>query len=85
MFTNDESLEEYQGLVGAFAEARANMDTSTNQASQDVAEVIWQAATDGSDVLRYVSDQGAKASLNMRYSYDQDEAYVAAQMKDYGL
>lgn len=85
VFTNDESLEEYQGLVRAFVEARANMDTSGNQEPEEVAEVIWEAATDGSDRLRYISGDAAKESLNRRYSYDQDEAYVAAMVKNYGL
>lgn len=85
VFSNDESLDEYQGLVRAFAEARANMDTSGNQEPEDVAEVIWEAATDGTDTLRYISGAGAKSSLNRRYSYEQDEAFVTAQMKSYGL
>ncbi len=85
VFTNDESLEEYQALVRAFAEARANMDTSGNQEPEEVAEVIWEAATDGSDRLRYISGTGAQAMLAGRYDVQQDERFVEALRTSYGL
>lgn len=85
VFSNDESLEEYQPLVKAFAEAMANADTSTNQNPEDVAEVIWNASTDGTDQLRYVSGQGAESMLESRYSGEQDEQFVEHMRKTYGL
>ena len=85
VFTNDGALSEYQPLVQAFVEATSTMDTSTHQQPEDVADVIWQAATDGSDQLRYVSGEGAKATLGSRYSLEQDEAFVAGMRATYGL
>lgn len=85
VFTNDENLDAYQPLVKAFTDAMGNMDTSTNQDAEEVAEVIWTAATDGSDQLRYISGVGAKATLSARYSIDQDETFVAGMRKNYGL
>ena len=85
VFTNDDSLSEYQTLVQAFVQAMSTMDTSSNQQPEEVAEVIWQAATDGSDQLRYISGEGAKATLGRRYSFEQDEAFVAGMRATYGL
>ncbi len=85
VFTNDEELGAYQPLVKAFIEAMGNMDTSTNQEPEEVAEVIWTAATDDSDQLRYISGVGAKATLSARYSIDQDEAFIAGMRENYGL
>jgi len=85
VFSNDESLEEYQPLVQAFTEAMANMDTSGNQNPEDVAEIIWEASTDGTDTLRYVSGEGAKKTLDNRYSRDQDEKFVENMRMTYGL
>lgn len=85
VFTNDEALEAYQPLVQAFMQAMANMDTSGNQEPAEVAEVIWTAATDGSDQLRYVSGAGAQAMLSTRYAFDQEEAFVTGMRQTYGL
>ena len=85
VFTNDEALEAYQPLVKAFIEAVGTMDTVANQEPEDVAKVIWEAATDNSDRLRYISGEGAKATLNARFSIDQDEQFVAGMRQTYGL
>ena len=85
VFTNDAALGEYQPLVRAFVETMSTMDTSTNQQPEEVAEIIWQAATDGTDQLRYVSGEAAKATLGHRYSLEQDEAFVAGMRATYGL
>lgn len=85
VFTEDPSFPEYQGLVDAMKTAMENMDTSTSQDPEEVAEVIWAAATDGSDQMRYMSGERAKSLLAERYSHSQDEAFVAAQRKQYGL
>jgi NAD(P)-dependent dehydrogenase (short-subunit alcohol dehydrogenase family) len=51
-FSNDESLAEYQPMAQAVVAAMENMDTSGHQAPEEVAEVIFTAATDGSSQLR---------------------------------
>lgn len=85
VFSNDESLEEYQPLVKAFTEAVSNMDTSSNQEPEDVADIIWQASTDGKDQLRYMSGNESKSTLANRYSSETDEKFVENMRKLYGL
>jgi hypothetical protein len=58
---------------------------SGNQEPEDVAEVIFAAATDGSMQLRYISGDGAKAILANRYSAEQDEQFVAGLRAQFGL
>lgn len=85
VFTNDETLAEYQPLVQAFQQAMSTMDRSGNQEPEGVAEVIWHAAIDGTDQLRYISGAGAQATLGGRYDLAKDEGFVAAMRKNYGL
>lgn len=83
-FSNDASLSEYQPMVQAFSAARESMDTSSHQAPEEVAEVIFTAATDESARLRYVSGQGAQELLKSRYPGD-EEAFLANLRKRFGM
>lgn len=83
-FSNDESLAEYQPLVRALLAGMENMDTSSHQTPEEVAEVIFTAATDESPRLRYISGQGAKELLASRYPGD-EEAFLAGLRKSFGL
>jgi len=85
VFTNDESMAEYQPMVQAMVDARANMDTSTFQKPTGVAEVIWEAVHDDTARLRFVSGDGAKELLGSRYSSESDEAFLAEMRKRFGL
>ncbi len=92
VFTHDPELADYQPLVQAateaVAQAAAEAQGSTPTGSQEpeeVAEVIWAAATDGTDRLRYVSGEGAQTLLDQRYSAEQDEAFVAGLRAQFGL
>lgn len=92
VFTHDPELADYQPLVQAATEAvaqaasEAQGSTPTGQQEpEEVAEVIWAAATDGSDRLRYVSGEGAQDLLGRRYSAEQDEAFVAGMRARFGL
>ena len=85
VFTNDPELTEYQSIVDAMTAAMETMHTSGHQDPEEVAEVIWTAATDGTDKLRYISGNGAADLLGGRYSVDQDEAFVAGLRKSFGL
>ncbi len=85
VFTTDASLEEYQPMVGAMAAMMENLDTSGHQEPEGVAEVIWTAATDGTDQLRYISGDGAVELLGGRYSSEQDEGFVAGMRAQFGL
>ena len=85
VFTEDATLEAYQPMVESMKHLAANLDTSQHQNPEDVAEVIWTAATDGTDRLRYISGEGAKVLLNERFSQDRDETFIANQRRQFGL
>ncbi|MEM7123048.1 MAG: SDR family oxidoreductase [Pseudomonadota bacterium] len=72
-FNNDESLVEYQATVDRVMTA---VGTIMGQASpaREVAEVIWQAVTDGSDQMRYLAAGGAEDFIGERQALD-DAAY----------
>ena len=60
-------------------------EQSGNQEPEDVAEVIFAAATDGTTRLRYISGEGARQLLANRYSTEQDEQFVADMRAQFGL
>ena len=60
-FTNDESLEQYQGLVQGMMAATEPM-MKNGAPPEVVAEVIYTAATDGSERLRYTAGEDARQS-----------------------
>ena len=82
-FTNDESMEEYQPLVkkmGAAFEAYYSQPSPPTA----VAEIIYQAATDGTNRLRYPGAGGAKAMLAHRRDTE-DEQFSANIKQQFGL
>jgi NAD(P)-dependent dehydrogenase (short-subunit alcohol dehydrogenase family) len=85
VFTHDPELADYQPLVDAATAALEAGTPSGNQEPQEVAEVIFGAATDGTSQLRYISGEGAKAFLANRYSADQDEQFVEGMRAQFGL
>ena len=85
VFTSDPKLKEYQPMVDTMTGVMENMDTSGHQEPEEVAEIIWTAATDGTDQLRYISGNGAVELLGRRYSSEQDEAFVAGLRENFGL
>jgi NAD(P)-dependent dehydrogenase (short-subunit alcohol dehydrogenase family) len=85
VFTNDESLAEYQPMVQAITAAMQSSDGSDRQTPEGVAEVIWQAVHDPTARLRFISGEGAKELLAARYSVEQDEAFLAGMRKRFGL
>ncbi|MFC6287117.1 SDR family oxidoreductase [Nocardioides sp. GCM10027113] len=85
VFTHDPALADYQPLVDAAAAAIEAGTPSGSQEPEEVAEVIFAAATDGTSQLRYVSGDGAKALLATRYSAEQDEQFVAGMRAQFGL
>ena len=77
-----------QAATDAVAQAASEAEGATPTGQQqpaEVAEVIWAAATDGSERLRYVSGEGAENLLSQRYSAEQDEAFVAGMRAQFGL
>lgn len=64
-FNNDESLIEYQELVGKLFNSFESLMNNSSEAIV-VAEVIYEAATDGTDQLRYTAGEDAKMLVASR-------------------
>ena len=82
-FNNDESLAEYQQIVQKLF---AGFGATQNTASEPdvVAEVIYRAATDGSDQLRYIAGHDAEMLIAMRASQN-DETFLGGVKNQFGL
>lgn len=73
-FSNDEQLSEYQGLVKTTMELMTPMMEGGAE-PEIVAEVIFTAATDGSDQLRYTAGDDAKQFMEKR-SAESDSTFL---------
>ncbi|SDH20759.1 SDR family oxidoreductase [Mucilaginibacter gossypii] len=82
-FSNDESLTEYQWLVGKINEGMPAFFENASPASL-VAEVIYQAATDGTIKLRYTAGDDAKAIIDQRQQSD-DDTFIHEIKKQFKL
>lgn len=69
-------LEDYRPFIERSRAAFAKMAAASSISAHDVAEVIYGAATDGSDRLRYLIGDDAYGFVNARRTLD-DEAYLA--------
>ncbi len=82
-FVNDESLSEYQETVqklfAVWGQSGANPSDP-----QVVADVIWQAATHGTDTLRYRAGADAVALLEARKAQD-NETFIGSMKAQMGL
>ena len=81
-FSNDEELEEYQGLVKKTMEMMGPM-MENGAEPEVVAEVIYTAATDGSDQLRYTAGEDAKAMMAQR-SAESDAVFLKGWRERFG-
>ena len=77
-------LTEYNEIVGKFTEAMNKMDTSMMSTPEVIAEVIYTAATDGKDTLRYRAGADALQLLDARSTMS-DEGFFAMQKQQFGL
>ena len=82
-FSNDENMAEYQNLVGALMTAMHTMGENASSASV-VAAVIFEAATDGKNQLRYTAGEDAKTLISKRQQYD-DAAFIGGIKSQFGL
>jgi len=82
-FNNDESLAEYQPLVGKFAAAMDEVKKGGTEVGV-VAETIYTAATDGTDRLRYLVGEDAKTWAAQLAAID-GEDYFAHMSTVFGL
>lgn len=83
VFNNDENMAEYQNLVGSLMAAMPTMAENSSPASV-VAEVIFKAATDGTDQLRYTAGEDAKMLMANRHQYD-DATFIGGIKSQFGL
>ncbi|HWV74054.1 MAG TPA: SDR family oxidoreductase [Pseudosphingobacterium sp.] len=82
-FSNDEHIAEYQGIVNSLMAAMPTMAGNASPASL-VAEVIFKAATDGTDQLRYTAGEDAKMLMANRQQYD-DATFISGIKSQFGL
>jgi NADP-dependent 3-hydroxy acid dehydrogenase YdfG len=80
-FSNDESMIEYQDLVKGMMTAIEPMMANGADPSV-VAEVIFKAATDGSDQLRYPAGDDAKPILDKRHDQS-DRTFMAETLANF--
>jgi len=80
---NDENISEYQEMM---KKLMAVMEPMLENGSEPevVAEVIYEAATDGSDQLRYIAGEDAKEWIKNRKEQD-DESFMAGTKQMIGL
>ncbi len=85
-FHADPDLAEYQPMVDAINNAIAQRQENPQAASppSTVAEVIYQAATDGTDTIRYRAGANADAFFSLRDGKT-DEEYIAATRQQFGI
>ena len=82
-FMNDESLAEYQELIGNLFQAFEPL--LENAADPEiVAEVIYTAATDGTDKLRYTAGMDAEEFMANREQSD-DATFISGIKQMFGL
>lgn len=84
-FSNDESIEEYQGTVQKLFAGWSNPEAAAAASEPTlVAEVIWGAVTDGTSTLRYKAGPDAHELINGRQAAG-DEAFIQGIKQQFGL
>lgn len=71
-FVNDESLTEYQSLIGKLMKATKPMFENAPEPII-VAKVIYEAATDDTDKIRYTAGEDVKQVVELRKKLDDKE------------
>ncbi|USD59643.1 SDR family oxidoreductase [Vibrio sp. SCSIO 43140] len=82
-FTNDESMGEYQAVVQSLFGAWSASEFPGSE-PEVVADVIYTAATDGTNTLRYRAGTDAEELLTNRKSLD-DETFIGGIKAQLGL
>ncbi|MBO9202028.1 MULTISPECIES: SDR family oxidoreductase [Niastella] len=82
-FSNDETLTEYQPIVEKMLSTIPALYQNASPASV-VAEVIYEAATDGTGQLRYTAGEDAKTIIANRKQLD-DATLIGALKNQFGL
>ncbi|WP_338372344.1 SDR family oxidoreductase [Dysgonomonas capnocytophagoides] len=79
---NDESINEYQNIIQRFFTASSFMEKASTP--EDVAQVIWNAATDGSNTLRYIAGSDALEFLSL-YDKISDNEFFDIMKSEFGI
>ena len=82
-FNNNESLAEYQPVVGKLMDEIGSRMQSGSE-PEVVAQVIYDAATDGTDQLRYTAGPDAKEIITNRKAAD-DATFLGGVRTQFGL
>ena len=80
---NDETIIEYQDLVSKLMENVKGMFENASEASM-VADVIYEAATDGTEKLRYAAGEDAKIIIENRHALG-DDVFIKEIKKQFGM
>jgi NAD(P)-dependent dehydrogenase (short-subunit alcohol dehydrogenase family) len=70
-----DTLKDYDGFVARTNDAFANLAAASNITAEEVAHVIHDAATDGTDRLRYLVGDDARGFIKARRKLD-DQDYI---------
>lgn len=81
VFSSDDTMPEYAALVKGTVEAFATLPSAE---TADVAETIFDAATDDGDRLRYPSGNDAKMFIDMRREQD-DETFARSLKRMFNM
>ncbi|MFK8034729.1 MAG: SDR family oxidoreductase [Hyphomicrobiales bacterium] len=82
-FVNDDAMEEYQGTVQKLFATWGDAGANASDPSV-VAQVIWDAATDGTNTLRYRAGDDAHALLDARKEQD-DKTFISNMKTQMGF
>ncbi len=82
-FSNDDSMAEYQPIVGKILAGMPEFFKNASPAGV-VAEVIFEAATDGTNQLRYIAGEDAKTIITQRREAD-DAMFMAGMNAQFGI
>lgn len=82
-FSNDETLLEYQPLVESLMSALPVMSANASPAAL-VADVIYEAATDGKNQIRYTAGEDARMLVENRKQLD-DNTFINGIKTQFGL
>jgi short-subunit dehydrogenase len=75
-FANDETLQEYQPIVHKMMAVLSNENIQgTGSPASLVADVIWEAVTDGTNTLRYTAGEDVKQYIEARKSLSDEELF----------
>ena len=79
-FVNDETISEYQETVQNLFASFGNAGISPSE-PQVVADVIWEAVTDGTDTLRYRAGADAVELLDKRKAQEDETFFATFKLK----